>query len=214
MTPSTNFSSFLSGFTFGFLLAATVGPVWVLILRRTLAHGPLFGFVSGLGVVTADAIFGAIAALGLTAVSSFLLEQRVWLSVAGGMFLLWLGANILRSPITQGQAADAPARSLPAAFVTMCGFTLTNPATIMGFVAIFAGLGMAQSASYEQAAWVVTGVVLGSLLWWTILALAAGRLRRRLEGPRGDKVLRAVNIVAGITILGFGLAQLGSLALK
>ena len=199
--------SFLKGLIFGFLLAATVGPMWILCFRRTLAHGRLFGFVSGMGVATADAIYGFIAAFGLTAVSGFLLAQKFWLAAIGGAFLCWLGVKTLVSR-PGDREADSPAGSLAVAYSSTVALTLTNPATILAFVAIFAGLGLAQSASYFEASLVVLGVVLGSALWWVMLALGAGWLRGR-SGPR---VLRAINVAAGISILAFGVVQLASLA--
>ena len=198
--------SFLKGLAFGFLLAATVGPMWILCFRRTLAHGRLFGFVSGMGVATADALYGSMAAFGLTAVSGFLLAQKFWLAAIGGAFLCWLGAKTLLSH-PGDRPADVPAGSLAVAYTSTFALTLTNPATILAFVAIFAGLGLAASASYAEAALVVLGVVLGSAFWWTVLAVGAGWLRKR-AGPR---LLRAINIVAGVSILAFGIHTLGTL---
>ncbi|MFM9983554.1 MAG: LysE family translocator [Burkholderiales bacterium] len=198
--------SFLKGLAFGFLLAATVGPMWILCFRRTLAHGRLFGFVSGMGVATADALYGSMAAFGLTAVSGFLLAQKFWLAAIGGAFLCWLGAKTLLSH-PGDRPADVPAGSLAVAYTSTFALTLTNPATILAFVAIFAGLGLAASASYAEAALVVLGVVIGSAFWWTMLAVGAGWLRKR-AGPR---LLRAINIVAGVSILAFGIHTLGSL---
>ena len=199
--------SFLKGLAFGFLLAATVGPMWILCFRRTLAHGRVFGLVSGMGVATADALYGIVAAFGLTAVSNFLLAQKFWLGLAGGVFLCWLGVKTLLSRPGE-RAADAHATSLAAAYGSTLVLTLTNPATILAFVAIFAGLGLAASGSYAEASMVVLGVVLGSAAWWIILALGAGWLRNR-SSPR---LLRTINIVAGVSILGFGVVQLVSLA--
>ena len=198
--------SFLKGLAFGFLLAATVGPMWILCFRRTLAHGRLFGFVSGMGVATADALYGSMAAFGLTAVSGFLLAQKFWLAAIGGAFLCWLGVKTLLSH-PGDRPADVPAGSLAVAYTSTFALTLTNPATILAFVAIFAGLGLAASASYAEAALVVLGVVMGSAFWWTVLAVGAGWLRKR-AGPR---LLRAINIVAGVSILAFGIHTLGSL---
>ncbi len=198
--------SFLKGLAFGFLLAATVGPMWILCFRRTLAHGRLFGFVSGMGVATADALYGSMAAFGLTAVSGFLLAQKFWLAAIGGAFLCWLGAKTLLSH-PGDRPADVPAGSLAVAYTSTFALTLTNPATILAFVAIFAGLGLAASASYAEAALVVLGVVIGSAFWWTVLAVGAGWLRKR-AGPR---LLRAINIVAGVSILAFGIHTLGTL---
>ena len=198
---------FLKGVAFGLVLAGTVGPMWILCFRRTLAHGRLFGFVSGMGVATADALYGFAAAFGLTAVSGFLLAQKFWLGLVGGAFLCWLGAKTLLSK-PGDRPAEAPAGSLAAAYTSTLALTLTNPATIFAFVAIFAGLGLASSGSYAEASLVVLGVVLGSAAWWVVLALGAGWLRMR-SGPR---LLRTINIVAGISILAFGVVQLVSLA--
>ncbi len=200
-------TSFLKGLAFGFLLAATVGPLWILCFRRTLAHGRLFGFVSGMGVATADALFGFVAAFGLTVVSNFLIAQKFWLGIVGGAFLCWLGVKTLLSR-PGDQPAQAPASNLAVAYTSTFALTLTNPATILAFVAIFAGLGLAASGSYAEASLVVLGVTLGSALWWVMLALGAGWLRTR----SGPKLLRAINIVAGVSILSFGVVQLVALA--
>jgi threonine/homoserine/homoserine lactone efflux protein len=199
--------SFLKGLAFGFLLAATVGPMWILCFRRTLAHGRLFGLVSGMGVATADALYGFVAAFGLTVVSSALLAQKFWLSLIGGTFLCWLGARTLLAR-PGDNAATAPAGSLTGAYTSTLILTLTNPATILAFVAIFAGLGLASSGSYTEASLVVVGVVIGSATWWLLLALGAGWLRTR-SGPR---TMRAINIAAGLSILAFGVVQLIALA--
>lgn len=198
--------NFLKGLAFGFLLAASVGPLWILCFRRTLAHGRLFGFVSGMGVATADAIYGLVAAFGLTAVSGFLLAQKFWFALIGGGFLCWLGAKTLLSRPTD-RAAAVPASSYTAAYTSTLALTLTNPATVLAFAAIFAGLGLAANSDYAQASIVVIGVMLGSAFWWAILALGADWLRDSI-GPR---LLRVVNIVAGLSILAFGLGALVTL---
>jgi len=193
---------FLKGLTFGFVLAATVGPMWVLCMRRTLAYGALTGFVSGMGIAVADGMYGAVAAFGLTAISGFLLRYSFWIGLAGGLFLLYLGIRtLLQKPAANGEAAK-PA-SLAQAFLSTLGLTLANPPTILAFVAIFAGLGLSASADYALAAMIVAGVFLGSAAWWVVLAAAGGALRDRL-GPR---LLRAINLVSGITILGFAAWQ-------
>jgi len=198
---------FLKGLAFGFVLAATVGPMWMLCFRRTIAAGALAGFVSGMGIAVADAIYGAIAAFGLTAVSGFLLAQKFWLGLVGGAFLVYLGIRALLANPSAG-SDPAPANpGLPRAFVSTLGLTLANPPTILAFAAIFAGLGLGANASYAAAALVVAGVFLGSAAWWVILALAAGRLRARL----GSGLLRGLNLASGVVILAFALWQLAQL---
>jgi len=196
---------FLKGLLFGFLLAATVGPMWVLCFRRTLAQGALAGFVSGMGIAVADGLYGAVAAFGLTAISGFLLQHGFWIRLAGGTFLVYLGVKILLSnPATNGN--EVPKVSHPKAFLSTLGLTLANPPTILAFVAIFAGLGLASNADYGTASLVVLGVFLGSASWWVLLAAGAGWLRGRV----GPKLVRVINVVSGLTILGFALWQLAA----
>jgi threonine/homoserine/homoserine lactone efflux protein len=160
-----------------------------------------------MGVATADALYGCVAAFGLTAVSGFLLAQKFWLSAIGGAFLCWLGVKTLLSH-PGNRPADVPAGRLAAAYTSTLALTLANPATVIAFVAIFAGLGLAANASYAEAAMVVLGVVIGSAFWWTVLALGAGWLRKR-AGPR---LLKAINVAAGLSIIAFGAVQLANLA--
>ncbi len=195
---------FAKGLAFGFLLAATVGPMWVLCFRRTLAQGALAGFVSGMGIAVADGIYGAIAAFGLTAISGFLLRYSLWIGLAGGAFLVYLGVKILISNPTLN-AKEEQKVSHPTAFLSTLGLTLANPPTILAFVAIFAGLGLVAS-DYATAALVVLGVFLGSASWWVLLAAGAGWLRGRV----GAKLFRAINSISGLTILGFAVWQLAA----
>lgn len=195
---------FLKGLLFGFLLAATVGPMWLLCFRRTLERGALAGFVSGMGIAVADGLYGTVAAFGLTAISGFLLRHSFWLGLIGGLFLLYLGiSSLLAKPEAIQQ--DQERTSLPQAFLSTLGLTLANPPTILAFAAIFAGLGFVTS-DYGSAALVVLGVFLGSASWWVVLAAGAGWLRGRIGPP----LVRAVNLVSGLSILGFALWQLAA----
>jgi threonine/homoserine/homoserine lactone efflux protein len=193
---------FLKGLAFGFVLAATVGPMWVLCLRRTLAFGAGAGLASGMGIAVADGLYGAVAAFGLTAISGFLLRHAFWIGLAGGVFLVYLGVKtLLAAPAAEGAVARPASHAQ--AFLSTLGLTLANPPTLLAFAAIFAGLGLAASADYAAAALIALGVFLGSAAWWVVLAACAGTLRARL-GPR---LLRAINVVSGATILGFAAWQ-------
>jgi threonine/homoserine/homoserine lactone efflux protein len=194
----------LRGLIIGFSIAAPVGPIGVLCIRRTLAEGRLFGFASGLGAATADAVYGCIAGFGLTAVSDLLVRQQSWLRLIGGLFLCWLGVkNFLAKP-----AREAAARSQGAwtgAYFSTLVLTLTNPMTILSFAAVFAGLGVGSGATdYAGAASLVSGVFLGSAAWWLLLSGGVGVFRERLN----DQHLRWVNRISGTIIAGFGLACL------
>lgn len=195
------------GVLLGFSIAAPVGPIGVLCIRRTLAHGRAYGFVSGLGAATADMCYGAVAAFGLAFVSGFLIGEQVWIRLIGGLFLGYLGMKTLRAQPSSG-TADAPARGFAAAYASTLLLTLTNPATILSFVAIFAGLGVATAASaagaYASAGLLVAGVFLGSALWWLLLSTVVSRVRARFT-PRW---MRRVNLLSGAILLGFGVVAL------
>ncbi len=204
---------FLRGALIGLAIAAPVGPIGVLCIRRTLADGRLAGFISGLGAATADLCYGAIAALGLTALANLLTGMSFWARLVGGLFLCYLGVRtLLERPAGPEDEARpvARARGLLGAYSSTLLLTITNPATIISFAAVFAGLGAASGAAgYGDGLLLAGGVFVGSALWWLTLSGAVGLLRGRLT-PRG---LRWVNIGAGALLLGFGVAALGSLLL-
>lgn len=197
------------GALIGFAIAAPVGPIGVLCIRRTLADGRAAGFVSGLGAASADTIYGLVAALGLGAVAEALAGAGIWLRLLGGLFLCYLGLRTLLERPAERPAA-ATGRGLAGAYASTFLLTITNPATILSFAAVFAGLGAAGGVGGAGSALLlVAGVFLGSAAWWLLLSSGVGLLRDRLT-PRA---LRWVNIVAGLVILGFGLTALASLAL-
>jgi threonine/homoserine/homoserine lactone efflux protein len=199
----------LRGLVIGFSIAAPVGPIGVLCIRRTLADGRTSGFLSGLGAATADALYGAVAAFGLTAVSSVLVGQATWLRIGGGLFLCYLGVRTFFAPPAVA-AASARATGLLGAYVSTLLLTLANPATILSFVAIFAGFGAAARAdSYAAAAVLVLGVFLGSALWWLVLSGGVGWVGGRLA----PATLTWINRVSGLVIAGFGVLALLSAAL-
>jgi threonine/homoserine/homoserine lactone efflux protein len=199
---------FARGLAIGFAIAAPVGAIGLLCIRRTLADGRLAGFVSGLGAATADAIYGAIAALGLTAISSAIVAHQSAVRLVGGVFLCYLGARTALSH--PGLAANAgAARGLVAAFASTLALTLTNPTTVLSFAAVFAGLGLGTTARDRGSAILkVCGVFLGSALWWLLLSGAVEFFRGALTQER----LRRVNQLSGAVLAGLGVLSLLSLA--
>src|SRR5215470_8265867 len=135
------FEFLLKGILIGFAIAAPVGPIGVLCIRRSLAEGQRMGLVTGLGAATADAGYGCVAGFGLTAVSGFMVGQKLWLGLLGGLFLLYLGARTFFSkPVDQ--AAPVAGKGLSSAYLSTFLLTLTNPMTILSFAAVFAGFGL------------------------------------------------------------------------
>jgi threonine/homoserine/homoserine lactone efflux protein len=208
MEELTHFSFLLRGLIIGFSIAAPVGPIGVLCIRRTLAEGRLSGFVTGLGVATADAIYGAIAAFGLTFISNILIHQQAWIRLIGGVFLCYLGIKTSLTSPSKQQNASSKNVTLPSNYVSTFFLTLTNPLTILFFTAIFAGLGAGSSkGNFFSAGILVLGVFFGSTLWWLFLSSAVGLLGERLHVTG----LRWVNRISGMVIIIFGIVALLSL---
>jgi len=192
---------FLRGLIIGFSIAAPVGPIGILCIRRTLSEGRASGFLSGLGAATADALYGCVAGFGLTMISTFLVDQRFWIQLVGGVFLLALGVKTLRSAPAE-RAAAASGAGLAASYVSTLFLTLTNPMTILSFAGIFAALGIADTGGdLSAAASLVLGVFIGSAAWWLLLSGGVGLLREKLSAG----LLRWTNRLSGAILLVFGI---------
>ena len=155
----------IRGMLVGAAIAAPVGPIGVLCIRRSLLGGRAAGFASGLGAATADAAYGAIAALGLTSIAAFLAGHQNWLRLGGGAFLLLLGhRSIMQKPVL-GAVGDLEI-GWWRAYASTLALTITNPMTILSFAAVFAGLGLANlQRGYATGAMLVRGLFIGSALW-------------------------------------------------
>jgi len=201
---------FLRGLIIGFSIAAPVGPIGVLCIRRTLAEGRAHGLVSGLGAATADAAYGTIAALGLTIISSLLVNQQTWLRLIGGGYLCYLGYKTFRAkPVDR--SVEAKGRGLTGAYASTLFLTLTNPMTILSFAAIFAGLGAgAAGGGVIGALLIVIGVFTGSCAWWLILVSFTSIFRSQLNTVG----LGWVNRISGTIIAAFGVVVLYGLIMS
>jgi len=206
------------GMVLGLSIAAPVGPIGVLFIRRTVADGFGAGFAGGLGTAAADALYAALAAAGLTAVSAALAAHGTALRLAGAAMLLWLGGSAVRGAAA-GFAAPreaavtaqhrAAAGTVTAAawiptFAQTFGLTLANPTTILSFAAVFGGLGLAETGAGGDAAALVAGVFAGSLAWWAALGGALSAARARIT-PRA---LAWINRSSGAILIGFAAAIL------
>lgn len=193
------------GFVLGFTIAAAVGPISLLVIRRTIAEGRLVGLVSGLGVATADGTYGAIAAFGLGAVANALVDARPMLGMGGGLFLLWLAWSTARAEPHDPASTLARPGGLRGAYLSILGLTLTNPMTILSFGALFAGLGVTGGDALG-AALITLGVLLGSAAWWVVLTTAASAVRGRITRAW----IRRINLASGLLIGAFALASIAS----
>jgi threonine/homoserine/homoserine lactone efflux protein len=195
------------GLLIGLAIAAPVGPIGVLCMRRTLADGRLIGFLSGLGAATADMFYGAIAAFGLTAIQSALSGAQFWLRLLGGLWLVYLGLRTFTSRPASGSDAPNSVSGAASAYLSTLGLTLTNPATILSFTGAFVIFRLGTTAgNYVAAGSLTLGVLLGSALWWLGLSLGIGAFRARFT----PDWMIWVNRVSGTLIAVLGLFAVAS----
>lgn len=199
------FTLFLQALAVGFFIAAPVGPIGLLTIQRTLDQGRAAGLATGLGAAGADAVYGAIGALGVTQVIGWLIGARLWLSLGGGAVLLWMAWRTARHPLAT-QAAALPTRTdLLRCFAGTFVLTLSNPATILSFIAVFASMAGA-SQQDVSAVTMVAGVLLGSALWWLTLSTAVGYGRQWFDAAWR----RRINYLSAAMLAGFALWQWAS----
>lgn len=200
-------SAFWPAVWIGLSIAAPVGPIGLLVIQRTLQHGMPTGLATGLGAALADAVYGAVGAYGVTALIQWLQGVRAPLALGGGAFLFWLAWRTWRTASAPGEAAVAPARGLASALAGTFLLTLSNPATVLSFVAIFGALAARQAAVVSPAL-MVAGVLTGSALWWLALCAAVARLRQRFDA----RARRWVGRTSALMLAGFALWQWVALA--
>lgn len=167
----------------------------------------MFGFLSGLGAATADAVYGCIAGFGLTAITGFLIGYRGWLQLIGGLFLCYLGIQTFKSRPAQNSAV-AKGEGILSMYTSTFFLTITNPMTILSFLGIFSGIGLRDLGSdYISSILLVFGVFTGSTFWWILLSYGTGFLRHKLNTER----LVWINRFSGIIITCFGVSSLYTL---
>jgi len=209
----------IPGIGIGLFVAAPIGPVNLICIRRTLQYGSLNGFVSGLGAALGDGLFAIITCFGLTAIQQLIKGLSIPLQVAGGVLLVCFGLYTYFSkppkvydPNCEVTAAKAKApSSLARAMASTFALTITNPTTLLGFTAMFTGLGglTGDHPSFFAAAFEVGGVLLGSALWWLVLTTFVGLLHARID----DRVMRIINHASGFLVTAFGVVVLGHVGL-
>ena len=192
------------GVVLGLAIAAPVGPIGMLCINRTLERGFLAGVAGGLGTALADGLYALMAATGFSVFARLLDKVSTPLALMGGLFLLWLGWMAFR-PRPPRAAARAGGKGLIGTTAATFALTMTNPATILSFAAIFAGLGLAEADGAGKVA-VVAGVFMGSMLWWALLSGGVALARSRLPESFALWVSRA----SGVVLLGFGIAAIAT----
>ena len=191
----------LRGLIAGLIIAAPVGPVNVLCMHRTILNGWKAGVVSGLGSACADGIYGAIAGFSISFVIGFLQRELFWIRLFGGILLMGIGVwYFFKDP---GSFDSDDGSSAASDFRSTFLLTLTNPTTVLSFLAVLAALGMGRHRHWWLTVFLVAGIFLGSMLWWIVLSSIVNRLRGRVTAAG----LRWMNRIAGLAIGAFGVAS-------
>lgn len=189
-----NLPLFFKGIIIGVSIAAPIGPIGILCIKRSLTRGYSAGFATGLGAALADLIYAIVAGFGLTAISSFLMKHQPILYVIGGLVLMALGVKTLfSSPI----AHPLMLKTKSFAFTTIetMILTLTNPLTILAFIAAFASVGLgAQASTNTEILTLCLGVFLGSTLWFTCLSTAIAFFRSKCS----PSLIARINVISGL----------------
>jgi threonine/homoserine/homoserine lactone efflux protein len=196
----------LKGIAIGFALALPIGPIGILCIRKTATEGHLSGMVVGFGAATADALYGFVAAFGLTIISDTLLSQQMWIRLIGGAFLCYVGVKtFIAKPPDASQPANG--RGYLGSFVSTFLLTLTNPLTIIAFLGVFAGFGLRNGElSVGSASTLIAGVFLGSSLWFFLLSYGVTLFRNKINSTG----LGWVNRISGLLIIVFGIVAVMS----
>ncbi|WP_174874700.1 LysE/ArgO family amino acid transporter [Vogesella oryzae] len=190
---------FIEAVAIGLAIAAPVGPIGLLCIERTLHHGSARGLATGLGAATADAFYATVGATGMGVLIGWLTALATPLALLGSALLLYMGITTLRRPLAERAAQAKDEGSLLGAYSSALALTLTNPMTILSFIAVFAGLAGGHAPNRGEAILMVLGVFCGSALWWLLLAYGGGRLLARL-GSRGR---HWVDRLCGLLLIGF-----------
>ncbi len=191
------------GLIIGFSIAAVVGPIGVLCLRRSITQGFSIGLATGIGAALADAMYGAVAAFGLTIVSDSLLHYKLVLKIFGSSYLFYLGIRTFTTKPTPIAQTPIQKNGLINSIISTFFLTITSPVTILAFITIFTGFGL-QKLDFFYAWILVLGVFLGSTMWWILLSSLGSFLGRKLE----LQTLVWVNRISGIIITLFGIVTL------
>jgi len=204
------------GFFIGLIAAIPIGPVNLLVVRRTLAYDPLHGFMSGLGAVLADAVYACITGFGFTALAQLIKGHSTALEIIGGIMLLYFGARMYLAPpdsrLDNGDQGESKTLPLLRAMASTFALAVTNPATLLAFTAMFAGVAgiVGQEASFYGAGFLVAGVLAGSTFWWFTLTTVTGLFHHRID----ERIMTLINKISGVVVAIFGLGVFVHLSLR
>ncbi len=195
------FSLLYKGLILGFSVAAPVGPIGILCINRTVKKGFRSGIISGLGAATADLMYGLIAALGLGVISNFLIEHKIWVQIIGAILLLQLSIITILADRKSNNSVNIGNKNYSKDYISTFALVVSNPVTILFFLAVFANLGLGNSSNSTtfSNSLLVLGVFLGSSLWWLTLSSVTYKIKHKLN----TRFLKRIDLFSGILLLAF-----------
>lgn len=192
---------FFKGIIIGLITGMPLGPIGALCMRTTLANGALFGMAAGLGSCVADSIYAGVAALGLTYIFRFLARYQHYLRLFGGIILILFGIHAIKAK-KENKEEIPNSKTLVKSFVSTFLLAFANPSTVFSFIFVFTSYGSKNIGHGVVARTIlIIGVFCGSLIWWIILVLFAGRFHKSLNA----KKITIINKVLGFGIVCSGI---------
>lgn len=192
----------LRGILIGLLFGVPVGAVGTMTVQRTLHGGVRSGLLTGLGSSAADCIYAGVGAFGLTIVSDFLLRYQTVIHLAGGGLILLMGVAVFRrKPNGQKQMEQAEQKS--SLFLTSFLIGITNPAAILTFLFAFSYFGITGQSNVFRSIALVTGVFIGTYIWWWALSFGTDLIRKKAGGinfQKTNKIFGSLLILFGMVI--------------
>jgi threonine/homoserine/homoserine lactone efflux protein len=192
----------IGGIVVGLMIAVPVGPVNILCIRRTIGAGWRSGVISGVGAAAADMLYGGIAGFSITLIIQFLVREQFWIRLFGGILLVGIGIwYFFKRPApldARLQDRESAYSDIRSTFL----LTLTNPTTVLSFLALLAALGLGNPRHWWLTVFLVAGIFCGSMLWWIVLSVIVNHFRDRFN----RRLLLLMNRFAGLAIAGFGIA--------
>jgi threonine/homoserine/homoserine lactone efflux protein len=192
----------IRGIIVGLMIAIPVGPVNILCIHRTIEAGWKSGVISGLGAAAADMLYGGVAGFSITLIVQFVVREQFWIRFFGGILLVVIGIFYF---FKRPQPLNAQTEDRESALSDMRStflLTMTNPTTVLSFLAILAALGLGNQRQWWLTLFLVGGIFCGSMVWWIVLSSIVNRFRGRFN----DRALLWMNRIAGIAIGAFGVA--------
>lgn len=191
----------LKGLIIGILFGIPIGAVGLMTVQRTLAHGSWAGVISGMGSSVADFLYACIGSFGLTFISDFLFENQTIINILGGALIFLMG---IKTFVRQSEVAIVKSKAAGAVKMFLSSFAIgiTNPAAVLTFLFAFSYFGISGHMGFDDGIRLVSGIFIGTLLWWVTLAAIVGVLKNKVT----ERGFKNINKIFGVILILFSVS--------